>query len=292
MPFIGLRVVILGLPEWLPPLLSLMWPGPPRLDLPIVPLLIGVPVFLSVRRLLCVPMFPMPVFLHRVAAPLLVPLRDDLSTTLVLYLPSLCVALGLHSYAPLARILHVPHVVPFASRPGCGGASDGGRRAAHAVVSRREAAGAGRRSIVVVAAGRRRATASHLVRLVVVVLLLFVVLVYLHLLVGGGMLPRMLVGIGPPVMVVMLLLSMQLVVVMLVGVLVTGRCCYSRWTHGCCCGRSRYALAPAGAGSRRIIVVDASGLRARVGDVAAGGGATPPAGFAAGAADGVCLAAG
>jgi hypothetical protein len=46
-------------------------------------------VLLSVRRLLCIPMFPLPVCLHRVAAPRVVLLRDALSATLLLP-PLLC----------------------------------------------------------------------------------------------------------------------------------------------------------------------------------------------------------
>jgi hypothetical protein len=45
----------MGRPDLLAPLLSLLFSGPPRMDLPVVPLLLDVPVLLYVRRLLCVP---------------------------------------------------------------------------------------------------------------------------------------------------------------------------------------------------------------------------------------------
>jgi hypothetical protein len=71
------------------PLLSVHSLGPPRLNLSVVPLLMAVPVLVSVRRLLFVPLIPLSVFLHRAAAPLLVSLRDAFFATLVLYLPPL-----------------------------------------------------------------------------------------------------------------------------------------------------------------------------------------------------------
>jgi hypothetical protein len=54
-PLTALRGLFPNRPDSLPPLISLLSTGPLRMDLLVVPLLLAVPVLLSVRRLLCAP---------------------------------------------------------------------------------------------------------------------------------------------------------------------------------------------------------------------------------------------
>jgi hypothetical protein len=112
------RVLFPGRPYWLLLLLFPLSPGLPRMDLPVVTMLLVVPVLRSVHRLMCGPPFPMSVLPQRAAAPPVVILHGALFAPLCLY-PSR-VALGLWSYAQLVRALHVPPVVPSRVGPGVG----------------------------------------------------------------------------------------------------------------------------------------------------------------------------
>jgi hypothetical protein len=162
-PLTGLRVLFPGRPDWLLLLLFPLSPGLPRMEFPVVILLLVVPVLRSVRRLMCFPMFPLSVLPHRAAAPLLVILRDALFAPLCLYPPC-----GSWAFVVRATCVSDARVArrPLPSLPGCGGAGSasvvvGGRRAAPTAVGLEEVAGASRRTVVdVVAASGYSATTS------------------------------------------------------------------------------------------------------------------------------------
>jgi hypothetical protein len=133
-PVTGLHVLFRGRPDSLPPLMFLLLPGPPRLDLPVVTLMLAVPVLRSVRRLLCAPCFLCPYF--RTGPPRHSSSFCATHSSLRFVTTPICGSRASIVRATCASTTPAAHR-PLASRPECGGAGGDVRQVASAVAGGR-----------------------------------------------------------------------------------------------------------------------------------------------------------